>query len=210
MTARACRRCALVGRLGLGLGYFRVPCLENAARAAGRNPHASSRCPRRPQNKPTRLADGARLVVGPAAAAFTVRVAPPPAAPARPAPPADGPAEVRASHLLVKHARSRRPASWKEDPVTRSPEEALAMVEAFRAQLVECGGGDSADLAARFAALAAVESHCSSASKGGDLGAFGRGAMQRAFEEPAFVLAVGELSAPVSSDSGWHLILRTG
>ena len=36
-----------------------------------------------------------------------------------------------------------------------------------------------------------------------------RGQMQRAFEEPAFALAVGELSGPVSSDSGIHLILRT-
>jgi NIMA-interacting peptidyl-prolyl cis-trans isomerase 1 len=196
----------------LGFGWFGWSFISGwpllTARALS---HASSPQPPPPQNKPTRLADGARLVVGPAAAAFTVRVAPPPAAAARPTPPAGGPAEVRASHLLVKHARSRRPASWKEDPVTRSPEEALAMVEAFRAQLVESsGGGDNADLAARFAALAAVESHCSSARKGGDLGAFGRGAMQRAFEEPAFALAVGELSGPVSSDSGWHLILRTG
>lgn len=33
--------------------------------------------------------------------------------------------------------------------------------------------------------------------------------MQRAFEEGAFALGVGELSGPVSSDSGIHLILRT-
>lgn len=33
--------------------------------------------------------------------------------------------------------------------------------------------------------------------------------MQAAFEGPAFGLAVGELSGPVSSDSGVHLILRT-
>ena len=40
--------------------------------------------------------------------------------------------QVRASHLLVKHRGSRRPASWKEPVVTRSEEEALAMVQAFR------------------------------------------------------------------------------
>jgi parvulin-like peptidyl-prolyl isomerase len=34
--------------------------------------------------------------------------------------------------------------------------------------------------------------------------------MQGAFEGPAFALGVGELSGPVSSDSGVHLILRLG
>jgi NIMA-interacting peptidyl-prolyl cis-trans isomerase 1 len=60
-----------------------------------------------------------------------------------------------------------------------------------------------------FAALASRESHCSSARNGGDLGVFGRGQMQRQFEEAAFALKVGELSGPVESDSGVHLILRT-
>lgn len=36
-----------------------------------------------------------------------------------------GPATVRASHILVKHAGSRRPASWRADPITISKEEAL-------------------------------------------------------------------------------------
>lgn len=43
-------------------------------------------------------------------------------------------AQVRASHLLVKHRDSRRPSSWKEATVTRSPEEALAMVQQVGAQ----------------------------------------------------------------------------
>ena len=34
--------------------------------------------------------------------------------------------------------------------------------------------------------------------------------MQRPFEEATFGLAVGELSGPVFTDSGVHLILRTG
>lgn len=42
------------------------------------------------------------------------------------------PAQVRASHLLVKHAGSRRPSSWKEERVTRSQDEALQMVKSFR------------------------------------------------------------------------------
>ena len=118
------------------------------------------------------------------------------------------PATVRASHLLVKHRESRRPSSWKEPTVTRAPDEALAMIEAFRGRLV-AGDPAPAELARRFAELAATESHCSSARRGGDLGDFGPGQMQRAFEDATFALAVGELSGPVFSDSGVHLILRT-
>lgn len=78
------------------------------------------------------------------------------------------PSEVRASHLLVKHKNSRRPSSWKEPVVTRSEEEALAMVKRFREQIAA-----APDLAAAFAALATTESHCGSARSGGDLGWFG-------------------------------------
>ena len=124
-----------------------------------------------------------------------------------------GPTTVRASHLLVKHAQSRRPSSWKEAVVTRTPEEARAAVEAARAAIVAdaaARGGGPAALAAAFADAASRESHCSSARAGGDLGAFGRGAMQAAFEGPAFALGVGEMSGVVSTDSGMHIILRTG
>ncbi|WIA15829.1 hypothetical protein OEZ85_012584 [Tetradesmus obliquus] len=119
-----------------------------------------------------------------------------------------GGSSVRAAHLLVKHAGSRRPSSWKEKVITRSEEEALAMIQAFREQLV-AGEPDAAELAGRFAELAGQESHCSSARRGGDLGEFGPGQMQPAFESAAFALEVGQLSGPVFSDSGVHLILRT-
>jgi parvulin-like peptidyl-prolyl isomerase len=45
--------------------------------------------------------------------------------------------------------------------------------------------------------------------KGGDLGYFKRGEMLSPFEESAFGLEVGELSQPVWTDSGIHIILRT-
>lgn len=60
-----------------------------------------------------------------------------------------------------------------------------------------------------FAELASKYSDCSSAKRGGDLGPFGKGAMQKPFEEAAFALKVGELSEPVFTDSGVHIILRT-
>lgn len=52
-------------------------------------------------------------------------------------------------------------------------------------------------------------SDCSSAKRGGDLGLFGRGAMQKPFEEAAFALKVGEMSQIVDTDSGVHIIIRT-
>lgn len=108
---------------------------------------------------------------------------------------------VRASHLLVKHRDVRRPSSWKEPQVTRSKEEALAKIQDFHQQLTS-GQSD-------FAALASKESHCSSAKRGGDLGEFGPGQMQKPFEDATYALKVGQLSEPVFTDSGVHLILRT-
>ena len=99
--------------------------------------------------------------------------------------------------------------------MTRSLEEARRMVSAFREQIKASAGqqGNSDDdsgaaaspeelLAEAFASLASVESHCSSARGGGDLGPFKRGQMQRVFEEAAFGLRVGEMSGLVESDSG--------
>ena len=57
-------------------------------------------------------------------------------------------------------------------------------------------------------AIARTESDCSSAQKGGDLGFFERGQMQKSFEDASFALKPGELSDVVDSDSGIHVILR--
>jgi NIMA-interacting peptidyl-prolyl cis-trans isomerase 1 len=62
---------------------------------------------------------------------------------------------------------------------------------------------------ATFEDLASKYSDCSSASKKGDLGYFSSGEMQKPFEEASFALKVGELSEPVFTDSGVHIILRT-
>ncbi len=58
--------------------------------------------------------------------------------------------------------------------------------------------------------MARVESDCSSAHRGGDLSWFGKGKMQRPFEEAAFALGVGEISEPVETASGVHVLLRIG
>lgn len=56
--------------------------------------------------------------------------------------------------------------------------------------------------------LAVSESDCSSARKRGDLGFFGKGQMQKEFEDAAFALQPGEMSGIVETASGVHLIQR--
>lgn len=59
----------------------------------------------------------------------------------------------------------------------------------------------------KFAALAKQYSQDSgSATKGGDLGMFGRGAMVKPFEDSVFGLKAGEVSDLVQSDFGFHII----
>lgn len=63
---------------------------------------------------------------------------------------------------------------------------------------------------AKFDEVASRYSDCSSAKRGGDLGPFGPGQMQKPFEEATFALKVGEISDIVETDSGVHIIMRTG
>ncbi|ROL54841.1 Peptidyl-prolyl cis-trans isomerase NIMA-interacting 1 [Anabarilius grahami] len=118
---------------------------------------------------------------------------------------ADGVGEVekvRCSHLLVKHNQSRRPSSWREENITRSKDEALQLIHKYIEQ-IKSGEEEFESLASQF-------SDCSSARNGGDLGIFGRGQMQKPFEDVSFALKVGDMSGPVFTESGVHIILRTG
>jgi len=60
-----------------------------------------------------------------------------------------------------------------------------------------------------FAELAKEKSEGPSGDNGGDLGLFGRGKMAKPFEKKAFELDVGEVSDPVETQFGWHLIKKT-
>ena len=61
------------------------------------------------------------------------------------------------------------------------------------------GGADFAETAKKY-------SQDRGGQGGGDLGYFSRGQMVKAFDEAAFSLEQGKLSAPVQSEFGWHVI----
>jgi parvulin-like peptidyl-prolyl isomerase len=104
--------------------------------------------------------------------------------------------QVKARHILIRVKGSPRPG--KKDAKELTDEEALAKAKEIRAKLV--AGGD-------FDALAKAESDDpGSGAKGGDLGTFGHGTMAAPFEEAAFTIPVGEISQPVKTQFGYHII----
>ncbi len=89
--------------------------------------------------------------------------------------------EVRASHILVKTEKEAQDL------------------------LNEIQNGKS------FAEAAKENSLCPSGQNGGDLGFFGKGVMVKPFEDAAFSLEnIGEVSQPIETQFGWHLIQLTG
>lgn len=84
--------------------------------------------------------------------------------------------QVHAEHILVKTAAQAQEIKKEID-----------------------NGGD-------FEYYARAYSLCPSGRNGGDLGYFGRGQMVREFEKAAFETPVGQVSKPVYTQFGWHLI----
>jgi len=65
------------------------------------------------------------------------------------------------------------------------------------------------DKGEKFGAIAQQVSLCPSGKKGGNLGSFTRGKMVKEFEKAAFELEKGQVSAPVKTKFGYHIIKRT-
>jgi parvulin-like peptidyl-prolyl isomerase len=104
--------------------------------------------------------------------------------------------QATASHILIRFQGSR--VELKPGQKDLSMAEALAKAQALRAKLV--AGAD-------FAALAKAESDdTASGAQGGSLGTFGHGDMVGEFETVAFTLPVGQISEPVKTQFGYHLI----
>jgi peptidyl-prolyl cis-trans isomerase D len=83
-------------------------------------------------------------------------------------------------------------------PLAVDTQAAMQLARALRDSLVR--GAD-------FAAIAKSESaDSSSRAQGGELGTFGRGQMTPPFEQAAFKLPIGQVSAPVVTQFGIHLI----
>ena len=60
-----------------------------------------------------------------------------------------------------------------------------------------------------FAEVARMESEDrGSSTRGGDLGWFGKGMMVKAFEDAAFSMKAGEISEPVRTQYGWHILYK--
>jgi len=111
--------------------------------------------------------------------------------------------QVRAAHLLIKHTQSRNPLSRRTNQqISTTPEEAYAELQGYESKIISEG------LHEAFPKYALQRSDCGSFANSGDLGYFGRGQMQRPFEEAAFALRPGEMSKICSTDSGLHLIYR--
>ena len=103
------------------------------------------------------------------------------------------PEQVHALHILIR-PKTQDDAGWKE---------ALARANEVHAKAVASG--------ADFAALARQYSDDpGSKESGGDLGWFSRGRMVKEFEDAAFALKPGEVSAPVKSQFGYHILKVEG
>ena len=100
-----------------------------------------------------------------------------------------GDAEVHARHILVQVDAKATP-----EQVEAARKKALGIMEEARKPGVD------------FAQLAREKSEGPSASDGGDLGFFRRGVMVPAFERVAFTLGEGEVSEPVRTQFGWHVL----
>jgi len=104
--------------------------------------------------------------------------------------------QVHARHILIRFQGAGGAAKPGQKELTEA--EALAKAQDLR-QKIQAG--------ADFAELAKTESDDpGSAAKGGDLPPFHHGQMVAPFEEAAFKLKPGELSEPVKSQFGYHLI----
>jgi peptidyl-prolyl cis-trans isomerase C len=105
--------------------------------------------------------------------------------------------QIHARHILIRFQGSAVPLRLGQKDLTDA--EALQKAKDLRAKILA---------GAKFTDVAQAESDdIGSGANGGDLDTFARGAMVPEFEKAAFALPVGQVSEPVRSAFGYHLIL---
>jgi len=117
---------------------------------------------------------------------------------------------VRASHILVpigpqpppRAKAGEAPPEPSDDERKKWEDEALAKAKEIHAKVVAEG--------ADFSAIAAETSIGPSAAKGGDIGIFTADRMAEEFSAVAFELPAGQISEPVKTKFGYHIIKVTG
>lgn len=118
--------------------------------------------------------------------------APPPAATA-----ATPPEQIAAQHILIAWKGAKNaPAS-----ITRSKTDAKKRADEAAAK-AQVKGADFSTLVGEYTDDEATK------GRQGNLGKFGRSKMTPAFAEAAFALAVDQVSAPVETPFGYHVIRR--
>ncbi len=104
--------------------------------------------------------------------------------------------QASARHILIRFQGSQVPVRTGQQDLSEA--EALAKTQALLKRLK--AGED-------FAKIAQAESDdTGTGAKGGDLGTFGHGQMVPAFDAAAFAMKPGELSEPVKTQFGYHII----
>ena len=105
----------------------------------------------------------------------------------------EGKQERQASHILIAvepgaGAEEKKKARARADDLVRQLKQSPAHFAEFAKQHSQDPG---------------------SAANGGDLGFFGRGTMPKAFEQAVFALKPGEITGPVETEYGYHIIRLT-
>ncbi|MFC2062140.1 peptidylprolyl isomerase [Elusimicrobiota bacterium] len=100
------------------------------------------------------------------------------------------PEQVRARHILIKTSEKT-----SQEEAKKKIEEVYALVKKDPDQ---------------FSNYAEQHSEGPSATKGGDLGYFAKGDMVKEFEDKAFIMGVGEISKPIKTRFGYHIIKLVG
>ncbi len=103
--------------------------------------------------------------------------------------------EVKARHILIQFAG----ASQASADITRTKEQALEEIKRIKE---ETTGADFTDLAKKYS------EEPGAGESGGDLGWFDKGVMVEEFENAVYAMSKGEVSEPVETAFGYHLIYK--